>query len=97
MERKRIGDLILSVVMALFLWSYVINVVNPPVSVTVRDVPVVLEGRETLRSNKLTIAGDGFYTVDVTVSAPRAEVTGVTAADLRPRRISPLCLPVRTM
>ncbi len=83
MERKRIGDLILSVVMALLLWSYVINVVNPPVSVTVRDVPVVLEGRETLRANKLTISGDGYYTVDVTFSAPRAEVTGVGAADLR--------------
>ncbi|MBR0130894.1 MAG: hypothetical protein IJM08_06295 [Firmicutes bacterium] len=81
MEQRKIIDIFISVILAILLWSYVINVVNPPQSTTVRDLEVQLQGIELLRSNGFTIAGDGNYTVDITVSAPRNELAGISAAN----------------
>ncbi|MBQ3579213.1 MAG: hypothetical protein II974_11185, partial [Firmicutes bacterium] len=84
MERSRVRllDIFFSIFIAIGLWAYVINVVNPPMSVTIRDVPVQVLGLESIQATRLTIAGDGVYTCDVTVNASRSEVSGVTADDL---------------
>jgi YbbR domain-containing protein len=81
MEQRKIIDIFISVILAILLWSYVINVVNPPQSATVRDLEVQLQGMELLNANGFTIAGDGKYAVDITVSAPRNDLAGITAAN----------------
>ena len=86
MERSRVRllDIFFSIFIAIGLWAYVINVVNPPMSVTIRDVPVQVLGLESIQATRLTIAGDGVYTCDVTVNASRSEVSGVTTTSARP-------------
>ena len=74
MERKEIIDRIIAVVIAIGLWIYVISVVNPPTTVTVRQVPVSLQNQEYLESSRLAIAGDGSYSVDVVLSGKRMDL-----------------------
>lgn len=81
-SRLKILDILLPIVIAIGLWSYVINVVNPPQTVTIRDVPIQILGLEALQSTRLTIAGDGEYTCDVSVKGARSDITGLTADDI---------------
>ena len=81
-KRIKIFDIILSLAGAFALWAYVINVVNPPQSITIKDVPIQVLGVEAINATRLTIVGDGHYTCDVTVSASRSEIAGVTADDI---------------
>ena len=82
MSKTRIVELVLAVFIAVALWAYVINVVNPPTEVTLRNVPVDLTGQEVMNYNKLAIVGEGDYTVDVVLSGARKDIAGVTADDV---------------
>lgn len=74
MNRNEIINRIAAIVLAIVLWVYVISVVNPPTTVTVRQVPVTLLNQEYLDDSKLAIAGDGKYTVDVDLSGKRKDL-----------------------
>ena len=74
MNRNEIINRIAAIVIAIVLWFYVISVVNPPTTVTVRQVPVALQNQEYLEDSKLAIAGDGKYTVDVVLSGKRMDL-----------------------
>ena len=69
------------VVIAIALWLFVINVVNPPTQITVRSVPVKLLNEDYLESSNLAIAGEGIYTVDVDLSGKRTDLM-VKSSDL---------------
>ena len=81
MERREIIDRVIAVAIAIGLWFYVISVVNPPTTVTIRQVPVTLLNQEYLDESRLAIAGDGNYTVDVSLSGKRKDLI-LTQADL---------------
>ena len=81
MERREIIDRIIAAAIAIGLWFYVISVVNPPTTVTIRQVPVTLLNEDYLSESKLAIAGDGKYTVDVELSGKRKDLI-LTPADL---------------
>ena len=81
MERREIIDRIIAAAIAIGLWFYVISVVNPPTTVTIRQVPVTLLNENYLSESKLAIAGDGKYTVDVELSGKRKDLI-LTPADL---------------
>ena len=67
-------DKVISVVIALILWVYVVNVINPPSSTTIASVPVQLLNQEVLAASNLAIAGTDSYTVDVVVEGARSDV-----------------------
>ncbi len=67
MESRKIVRLITSLLISIALWVYVINVVNPSSTTTVRNIPVTLTGTETLYEKNLAIEGSGDFTVDITV------------------------------
>ncbi|WP_324825243.1 YbbR-like domain-containing protein [Sinanaerobacter sp. ZZT-01] len=69
---------ILSIVIALLLWIYVIGEVNPTTQHTFTNVPVSLVSMETLTSRNLAVAGDSEYTVDIVVEGQRADVSKLT-------------------
>ena len=81
MERREIIDRIIAVAIAIGLWFYVISVVNPPTTVTIRQVPVTLLNQGYLNEYRLAIAGDGNYTVDVVLSGKRKDLI-LTQEDL---------------
>ena len=82
MTRRKIIDIVLSIVCAIFLWAYVVNVINPPSTTLVRNVPVQLQNQEVLASSKLALLGNTNYTVDVTLAGKRSDLSDVTAAQL---------------
>ena len=72
-------DKVISVVIALILWVYVVNVINPPSSTTVTGVPVQLLNQEVLAASSLAIAGTDSYAVDVVVEGARSDIIALQA------------------
>ncbi|WP_206458763.1 CdaR family protein [Anaerovorax sp. IOR16] len=73
---------VLSVVIALLLWVYVIGEVNPTTQHTLTSVPVSLLNMETLTSRGLAVAGNSEYTVDIVVEGQRADMSKLTMDDV---------------
>ena len=80
-RQKRI-DIIVSIVAAVLLWIYVINIANPTVTATVRDVPVTINGQETLNNRGYALAVTEGFSTNVTISGPRNDVNKVKAEDI---------------
>lgn len=73
---------IISVVLALALWVYVIQAENPMQSKTISDVTVQLLNEESLTARGLALSGEATYTVDVKIQAKKSELSSISAADL---------------
>ena len=83
MNKLRVSDIIISAVIAVLLWAYVISVTNPIGTTVVRNVPVQLVGADEMRASGLAIAGSGEYKVDLVVSGTRSERLTATASDFK--------------
>jgi len=83
MLRNNKFDIIISIIAAIALWTWVTMAVNPPIDYTVKDVPVELINLEALYDKGLTVDKTTTYTVDVTVSGPRSIVNKLTAKDVK--------------
>ena len=81
-DSGRTITIILSVVIALLLWAYVIIQVNPTKEEIIPRVPVQLLNLQSLTARELAIAGDGEYMVDVVVEGRRADIEKVTSQDI---------------
>jgi len=82
MGNETLFNKIISVVIALILWVYVVNVVNPPSSTTISNVPVQLLNQEVLAASNLAIAGIGEYTVDVILEGARSDIIDINLEDI---------------
>lgn len=80
-NQKRI-DIIISIVVAVILWIYVINIVNPPTSATFRNVPVTITGEEQLNSSGRALAIKEAYTATVDVSGSRNDMKKISGTDI---------------
>lgn len=72
---------IISVVIALVLWVYVIQVENPTKTKTISDVPIQLLNEESLTARGLALSGEANYTVDVQIKGKRADLSKINASD----------------
>ncbi|MGI6733834.1 MAG: YbbR-like domain-containing protein [Anaerovoracaceae bacterium] len=81
-DSGRTISIILSIIIALLLWSYVIIQVNPTKEETISRVPVQLLNIQSLTARQLAIAGDGEYMVDVVVEGRRADIMKVSSEDI---------------
>jgi YbbR domain-containing protein len=81
-DNGRTFTIIISVVIALILWSYVIIQVNPTKEEVIPRVPVKLLNVQSLTARQLAILGDGEYVVDVVVEGRRADIGKVKAGDI---------------
>ncbi len=75
-------DKVIAVIVALILWVYVVNVVNPPSSTTISSVPVQLLNQEVLAASNLAIAGTDEYTVDIVLEGARSDIITVDPKDV---------------
>ncbi|MBO5667117.1 MAG: hypothetical protein J6S45_06685 [Firmicutes bacterium] len=73
---------ILSVVLAVVLWTVVIGGENPIKDRTIHSVPVTLKNLDSLADRNLAIAGDTDYTVDVKIKGQRTTVDPLTTKDI---------------
>lgn len=81
-DKEKTFTIIISIVVALVLWAYVLGEVNPTTQQTISNVPVQLLNTQSLTARELAIAGSGDYTVNVLVEGKRADIMSVTAQDL---------------
>lgn len=73
---------IISVVVAIILWAYVIEAVDPMKTQIITDVPVQLLNEASLTSKGLALSGEAVYTVDVKLEGKRADLSKITAGDI---------------
>ena len=73
---------ILSVVIALVLWVYVIGEVNPTTTNTIENIPVKLLNTENLASKGLVVLDGDTFTVNLTVEGKRADILGMDQDNL---------------
>ena len=81
MERKKTLDIVVSFLIAIVLWFYVINIVNPQKDAQVRYVPVNISGVEALEERGLAVAGDLNYQVNLKIVGARNDIANLTARD----------------
>lgn len=73
---------IISVVIALLLWAYVIGEVNPTTQNVMKDIPVQLLNTETLTSRGLVVTGTEEFTVSITLEGKRRDMVNLSAEDI---------------
>ncbi len=85
MKKKISGEgglKIFSVVIAICLWFYVVQVQNPETTRTIKNVPVVFTQRALLEEKNLTLLNTDESTIDIEIRGPRKNVTGVNRQNL---------------
>ena len=81
MQRNKIRDIVISVIIAIAIWVYAILNTNPVTTTVIRNVTVAVSGVEALTERGLSIVGETKYTVDLDVSGTRKDIGVLTAAD----------------
>lgn len=75
---------ILSLLIAIFLWLYVIGEVNPTVTQTIENIPVSLLNENTLEQRDLAIDGDvENLTVDIVVEGTRGDLNRLDRDEIK--------------
>lgn len=75
---------ILSLLIAIFLWLYVIGEVNPTVTQTIENIPVSLLNENTLEQRDLAIDGDvENLTVDIVVEGSRGDLNRLDREEIK--------------
>lgn len=73
---------LLSVVLALFLWFYVVAVENPYSERKITKIPIQFVNHEELESRGLAIDYSDVQTMDVVISGSRSDVMKVSSSDI---------------
>lgn len=79
--KSKMLSLLLSVLIALGMWLYVITVESPGSTETKHNIPVVFEGETLLRERGLIITSDTTMDVDLTLSGNRSDLKLVDASN----------------
>lgn len=62
---------ILSVIIAILIWVYIIIVIDPSVEIAVRDIPIQFVGVDTLEARELSVVSESATTVNIKVKGSR--------------------------
>ena len=81
LENKKL-NMILSLLIAIALWAFVIGEVNPEATRTYRDVPIQLINEETLDDRGLAVLSVSDTVLSVTVTGTRSEVNQIDLKDI---------------
>ena len=82
MNIKKTLNIVLSVLIAICLWSYVIYTVEPSQAKTFYDIPVTLENAEVLAERGLAVSDSDSITIDVKVKGQRQVVSAMNNDDI---------------
>lgn len=81
MDLKKTLDIVISFLIAIVLWFYLINIVNPQKDAQIKYVPVNVTGVEALEERGLAVAGGLDFQVNLKIVAARNDLQNLTAAD----------------
>lgn len=78
---ENLGAKIMAILFALFMWIYVMSVINPVITDSVNNIPVELLNMEELESAGLVIQDEENHTVDVRVTGRSDQVYRLSRQD----------------
>lgn len=74
---------ILSVLLAIFMWNFVINSTNPTVNKTFRNIPVVIKNQDGLeKSGYVIIDNNQTYTTNIKLKGTREKLVGLKPTNI---------------
>ncbi len=73
---------VISVLISILLWMYVVGVNNPTVSVILKGIPVQISNSESFNSTGLKVISASHKTIDVKIEGRHSEVSKVSASDI---------------
>lgn len=74
---------ILSVLLAIFMWTFVINSTNPTVNKTFRNIPVVIKNQDGLeKSGYVIIDNNQTYTTNIKLKGTREKLVGLKPTNI---------------
>lgn len=73
---------LLSLVIALGIWLYVVTVVSPESETTIHGIPVLLDGESLLAERDLIIVSDKNFTVDLKLFGNRVDLNKLSASNI---------------
>ena len=73
---------LLSLVIALGIWLFVVSVVSPESEVEIRDIPVILDGENALADRNLIVVSDKNFTVDLKLFGSRVDLNKLSASNI---------------
>ena len=82
MFKSKKANIILSVIVAVLLWAYVIGVVDPSTTKSVRNLEVSVKETDVLFDRGLAINDPGMMKVNVTLSGKRSDIRSITDSEL---------------
>jgi len=83
MQKSKILSIAAAIAVSVFLWIYVMTVVNPEDTVTISGIPVTFSGQEVLREDYGLIISDGEdATIDLKISGKRSEIKDLSANNI---------------
>ncbi len=78
---QNLGAKIMAFLFALFMWIYVMSVINPTINDSVNNIPVELLNQEELERAGIVIKGEEDYTVNVRVTGRSDQVYRLSRQD----------------
>lgn len=76
-------NIILALLIAIGMWSYVLAEVNPPTETQISGVEITFEGEKTLSAAGLVKLSSDIASVDVTVKGDRSDTSKVDKKDIK--------------
>ena len=70
---------IFSLLAAILVWVYVVQVENPEFETTIRSIPIVFENEHVLTDHNIMIVSDKKQTVDIRIQGRRQSISGLNA------------------
>ncbi|MDY3006900.1 hypothetical protein HV819_11280 [Anaerococcus sp. AGMB00486] len=75
--------MILSILVAIIMWAFVMTSTNPSLSKTIRSVPLTIKNQEQIQEQGYAIVGkDEVSSVNVRVEGARSDLIGLSSEDL---------------
>jgi len=74
---------VISVLISILLWMYVVGVNNPTVSVVVKGIPVKVTNNKSFDLSGLKVISGMEQTIDVRIEGRHSEVSKVSASDIK--------------
>ncbi len=74
-KKGKVFYIVLSILIAVVLWAYVVNVENPDIEVSISDIPVTFVGEEALAENNLMVISGKTATITLRLQGKRQTLT----------------------
>lgn len=83
MFQNKNANLILSIIIAIILWGYVLIDVNPTVEQSFTNIPVKIQNQETLVQRGLALTNEDYF-VSVVIKGKRSDIVKLGESDIVP-------------